>query len=168
MLGDGCRYPTRVYGPSMSLNSMIDLTPTYWPFDVLGPLERTPLHDSMLRFFNATYDAGFQPFVTNGHSEIGFGCAKKHDARFVLRGGRGKHWEPWLTDSNVAVRLGPIWGLPECTCMVFTEFDCMTTFCLRWLRGDSLSDSLAKIPVYAKRNTNTPLYHPCPDAKDVG
>ncbi len=108
-LGERSRYPTRVYGPSMSLNSMIDLTPTYWPFDVLGPLERTPLHDSMLRFFNATYDAGFQPFVTNGHSEIGFGCAKKHDARFILRGGRGKHWEPWLTDSNVAVRLGPIW-----------------------------------------------------------
>jgi hypothetical protein len=147
---------------------MIDLTPTYWPFDVLGPLERTPLHNEMLRFFNATYDAGFKPFVTNNHSEIGFGAPREQDARFVLRGGRGKHWEPWLSDSNGAIRLGPIWGLPESTCMVFTEFDDITTFCLRWLGGDSLDTSLAGVPVYSKHDTNTPLYYTGPDKKDVG
>ena len=147
---------------------MIDLNPTYWPFDVLGPLERTPLHDSMLRFFSATYDAGFKPFVANNHSEIGFGSTHEHDARFVLRGGRGKHWEPWLADSSAPVRLGPIWGLPEFTCMVFTEFDDITTFCLRWLAGDSLAASLAGVPVYSKHDTNTPLYYTGPDAEDVG
>ena len=147
---------------------MIDLTPTCWPFDVLGPLERTPLHNAMLRFFNATYDVGFKPFVNNSHSEIGFGTTREHDARFVLRGGHGKHWEPWLTDSNAPVRLGPTWGLPESACMVFIEFDDITTFCLRWLDGDSLAASLAEIPIYSKRDTNTPLYYPSPDAKDVG
>ena len=139
---------------------MIDLTPTYWPFDVLGPVERTTLHNEMLQFFNETYDAGFKPFISNNRSEIGFGAKREHDARFVLRGGHGQHWEPWLTDANIAVTLGPIWGLPDCTCMVLTKFDDITTFCMRWLGGDSLGLSLAGVPVYAKRDTNTPLYYP--------
>lgn len=147
---------------------MSDLIRTYWPFDVLPPSERTPLHNAMLRFFRATYDAGFMPIVTNNHSEIGFGATRQHDARFVLRGGSGKHWEPWLSDCGSAVRLGPIWGLPEYTCMVFTDFDDITTFCLRWLGGDSLAASLAKVPVHNKRDTNTPLYYPCSDAPEVG
>ena len=142
---------------------MIDLTPKCWPFGVLGPLERTPLHNAMLRFFTATYDAGLKPFVTNNHSEIGFAVAREHDARFVLRGGHGNHWEPLLTDCNAAVRLGPFWALPESTCIVFIDFDDITTFCLRWFGGDSLSASLAGVPVYAKRDTNTPLYYPGSD-----
>lgn len=139
---------------------MIDLTPVYWPFDVLGPLERTPLHESMLRFFNATYDAGFRPFIANHHSEIGFGATGDHDARFVRRGGRGYHWEPRLTDRDTDIRLGPTWDLPDYTCMVFTNFDDITAFCLRWIGGDTLGLSLAGIPIYSKHDTNSPLHFP--------
>ena len=147
---------------------MIDLSPAYWPFDVLPPPERTPLHNSMLRFFNVTYDAGFKPYIANNYSEIGFGFNREQDARFVLRGGRGTHWEPWLSNSDAAVRLGPIWGLPNCACIVFAGFDDITTFCLRWLGGESLPASLAGVPVYSKRDTNTTLYYPGTDPNDGG
>ena len=147
---------------------MPDPTRTYWPIDLLPPDERTPLHEAMIRFFVETYNAGQRPFGTNHFSEIGFDVNHKHDVRFVLRGGHGRHWEPWLADNGRAVRLGPLWDMSESACMVFDGFDAMTQFTLRWLAGESLQVSLEGVPVYNKHRADVPLYLPKLSHTSVG
>ena len=151
-VADGCRKNLPLSAPSMTLDEN-----KYWPFDVLPPSERTPLHNQFIAFLESTHAAGFAPFVSGTESEIGFDGTDTRSVRYVLRGGRGEHWEPWLADNNQSVRLGPLFDLPEHRCVVFICFDDMTKFTLRWLRGETLHESLGDIAIFEKHNTNQPL-----------
>jgi hypothetical protein len=38
----------------------------YWPFEVLPPDQRTPLHDQQIVFLEAAYRGGFRPYTFGG------------------------------------------------------------------------------------------------------
>jgi hypothetical protein len=102
--------------------------------------------------------------VEGGLTLLGFGAGEKRAAEYVFRGNgtfllrrRNRYWEPWLVDRGNSTRLGPFFGLPEHTCIVFDGIDDVATFTIRWLDDWPLRKALEGLPVFNRREADKPL-----------
>ena len=120
----------------------------YWPFNVLPPEQRTEFHAALIALLEAAHAAGYAPYVNDMETLVGFGDPERRAVEYVLRGGRNRYWEPWLTDRGNFIRLGPLFGFSDSKCIVFEGIADIATFTMRWLNGFSLEESLAGISVY--------------------
>lgn len=95
---------------------MADNENRYWPFEDLPPEKRE------IRFLEAALRAGFMPYMFGSEN---FGATAEPLGGIILcRGGRGKHWEVLLGNSDRTILSAHL-----------DDFDCAAEAVLRWLRG---------------------------------
>ncbi|HVS35302.1 MAG TPA: hypothetical protein VMS17_06940 [Gemmataceae bacterium] len=114
-----------------------------WPFQILKPESEWEDFDrDFLDFMRIAYDEGYRP--RQGRSSAIEADSPAGRSVFLVFRGRRNGWEPFLTDGDKSVRLGPWFGPPlgefACVC-VRPPFRAAGHLALEWLRGRSL-DSL--------------------------
>jgi hypothetical protein len=129
----------------------------YWPFDVMPPERRSDSHSALIILWETTYRSGHAPYIEGGETLLGFGSNDRRSVEYIYRGGRNRYWEPWLCERGASIRLGPIFGLPEHTCVVFDGIEHVATFTIRWLDDQPLREALAGIPVFSRSRVSEPL-----------
>lgn len=115
-----------------------------WPFPIQKPEADWDEFDrDFLRFMRIAFAEGYRP----RHRCCSAVEAETSSGRlaFLVFRGRGNSWEPWLSDGDRSVRLGPHYGLPlgdhACVC-VRPPFRAAGHLALEWLRGRSLESLL--------------------------
>lgn len=120
-----------------------------WPFPLQKPESEWDEFDrDFLTFMRTSFAEGYRP-RHRWCSAVEADSPSGRSAFLVFRG-RRNGWEPWLSDGNRSVRLGPHYGLSlgECACVcIRPPFRTAGHLALEWLRGRSL-ESLLKDFVY--------------------
>jgi hypothetical protein len=99
----------------------------YWPFDVLPPDQRTPLHQQQIDFLDAAYRDGFRPHV--------FGCEN-----FGATAGERTGYIIWRTRCFWELML---FAPGEGRLAAYASgFEVNAEAVLRWLRGEQLAEIL--------------------------
>jgi hypothetical protein len=95
----------------------------YWPFDVLPPDQRTPLHQQQIDFLETAYREGFRPFMFDSES---FGASAETRSGHIVHRTR-QFWE-LLVEAPETGRLAAY----------VAGFDVNAEAVLCWLRGAEL------------------------------
>lgn len=116
-----------------------------WPFAVTKPdAELNAFDHDLVDFRQAASIESFRPRVNHSFTEIEVDESSGRTALLVFRGSRNG-WEPFLTESEQSVRLGPSYALPlgesACVC-IRPPFRAAGYFAIEWLRGRSLKSLL--------------------------
>lgn len=114
-----------------------------WPFPVLKPeADWNEFDRDFLDFMRTAHAEGYQPRHENCLAVEAENSAGR--TVFLVFRGHRNGWEPFLSESERSVRLGPSYGLPlgesACVC-VRPPFRAAAHLALEWLRGCAL-DSL--------------------------
>lgn len=99
----------------------------YWPFDVLPPDRRTPLHQQEIDFLETAYREGFRPYMFMSES---FGASAGERSGFIILRTR-QFWELSVGSPAAGGLFAYVAG-----------FDVNAEAVLRWLRGGELADVL--------------------------
>lgn len=116
-----------------------------WPFLVQKPESEWDEFDrDFLEFMRIAFAEGFQP-RHRWCSAVEADTPSGRSAFLVFRG-RRNGWEPWLSDGDRSVPLGPCYGLSlgehACVC-IRPPFRAAGHLALEWLRGRSLESILS-------------------------
>jgi hypothetical protein len=99
----------------------------FWPFEVLPPEKRTPLHQKQIDFLEVAHRDGFRPYIFGSEN---FGASAGERSGSLIRRTR-QFWE-LLVGSPVEGGLSAY----------VAGFDVNAEAVLRWLRGSALSEVL--------------------------
>jgi hypothetical protein len=93
----------------------------YWPFEVLPPEQRAPLHSDQIRFLENAYRDGYQPYL-DGQDFIATN-ANSRSGSIIKRASRSR-WEVVLSEAN-----------QRAVSLFLDDFCCASNAVLDWLRG---------------------------------
>jgi len=98
----------------------------YWPFPVLPPNQRTPLHQAQVSFCERAAEAGLRPYAFFDTGGFGAEAPDGRSGDIVCRGPGNTRWEVILYTPGHAERV-----LSE----MVSDFAVAADLLLRWLQG---------------------------------
>ena len=131
-----------------------------WPADFDDPQPVTDFDSELVTYFDALIASGGE--VRAYRSWTSFTISR--DSRMVdftwrgrLRRGAPRCWEVRPIDDGKCYRLGTLFGLDECACVVIAGIEDLRNITDRWLGGLPVESLLDGVTYWDKTDTTNPL-----------
>lgn len=138
-----------------------------WPDEFADPTPVTDFDAELVQLFNEQIAVGVIVHADSHWSLFGF----ERDSRKIdlVRRGRTRtgfsgarinreiYWEAWPVCGGTSARLGPLFGLNECACIVICGLAAIRDVTIRWLDRRTVRETMTGIECWDRSNTTSPL-----------
>lgn len=138
-----------------------------WPSEFADPTPVTDFDTELVDLFDELIAMGISVHADSHWSLFGFergsrmiDFVRRGRARTGLTGAtinREIYWEVWPVCDGSSVRLGPLFGLEECTAIVICGLASIHNATVRWLDRRTILETMTGIDCWDRSNTESPL-----------